>query len=203
MSAPTCSLPHKGLLECFQAMTEQGWSPPASSGWSSPRPNLPTPDDNTTMKGKALHKAQPPSWKSIDKSLQSCHCDDGARAHEADEFSEEGLTPQVPVVLPEELLRGLRTQRRQGGFKYLKHDIVIERFNCSSMLNKKGPSTCMSLRPTSLKPFFSKRRTIAPTCFRWTPSGFTATKVRSFTPVQPTNSHGRNRNEKKGEPSTD
>lgn len=64
----------------------------------------------------------------------------------------------------------------------------------------------MSLRPTSLKPFFSKRRRIAPTCFRWTPSGFTATNVRSFTPVQPSKNDNRNKNVKeKGktqEPST-
>lgn len=66
-----------------------------------------------------------------------------------------------------------------------------------------GLHTCMSLRPTSLKPFFSKRRTIAPSCFRWTPSGFTATKVRSFTPVQPANSDDRNRNLKKKDPHSD
>lgn len=46
-------------------------------------------------------------------------------------------------------------------------------------------NTCISLRATSLNPFFSKRHTISPTSLRWTPSGFTAMKVRSFTPVQP------------------
>lgn len=36
-------------------------------------------------------------------------------------------------------------------------------------------------RPTSLKPFFSKRAMISPTCPRWTPSGLTARKVLSYT----------------------
>src|SRR5438093_7868367 len=39
--------------------------------------------------------------------------------------------------------------------------------------------TCMSLRPTILRPRASKRRTISPTRPRWTPSGLTIAKVRS------------------------
>ena len=34
-------------------------------------------------------------------------------------------------------------------------------------------------RPTSLKPFFSKRAMISPTCPGWTPAGLTARKVLS------------------------
>lgn len=49
----------------------------------------------------------------------------------------------------------------------------------------KSQNTCTSLRPTSLNPLFSKRRRISPTSLRCTPSGLTATKVRSFAPVQP------------------
>ena len=46
--------------------------------------------------------------------------------------------------------------------------------------------TCSIFMPTSLKPLCSKRCIICPTRRRWTPSGFTATRVRSLTPGIPT-----------------
>lgn len=43
----------------------------------------------------------------------------------------------------------------------------------------KSPGTCSIFIPTSLKPLLSKRWITSPTSLRCTPSGFTATRVRS------------------------
>lgn len=56
--------------------------------------------------------------------------------------------------------------------------------------------TCSSFSPTMCSPFLSKRRMISPTSRRCTPSGLTATKVRS--PAPPQAARGGQRSEARG-----
>lgn len=86
----------------------------------------------------------------------------------SDQSSVSSEAPQAPET----------HTRSTKWFFHLADRLVWNRYN-----------TCISLRATSLNPFFSKRRRISPSSLRWTPSGFTAMKVRSFTPVQPRGKH--------------
>lgn len=117
----TCPLPRSNLLGWFQAANLQGWSLPASSVQSWPRPNPPTPEQTQTCtwlhhaeqyitvgKPKALWLSESLKYRVVMCTVGgSHHRYDWSRAHVADQFPEERLTPQVQVVLPKKLLRCL------------------------------------------------------------------------------------------------
>lgn len=187
----TCPPPHRNLPGWFQAASLQGWSLPASSVQSWPHPSLATPGG--AQRGTLPHICSLSDHASYCENLsveqcahhveESHHRNNWSRAHVGYESTEEGPGPQVPVVFPKKLLWGLvykHTHDRlmDNTVVHGSHQNILETQSCSR-------HTCTSFSPTSLKPFFSKRRTISPTSLRCTPSGFTATKVRSFTPVQP------------------
>ena len=110
-------------------------------------------------------------------------------AHVLDQAPVERALTQLGVVLAQQLLRGLG--REEEG----------PRASGTPIPHARGPRlplhptpprsprlgtpalTSTSFSATSLKPFLSRRRTISPTSRRCTPSGFTARKVRSCTPV--------------------
>lgn len=124
-------------------------------------------------------------------------------AHVLDQAPVERALTQLGVVLAQQLLGGLG---REGGRDACSWDPHPPRAGTPSPpaphpaalptpgdLSPTPPShsprlgtpalTSTSFSATSLKPFLSKRRTISPTSRRCTPSGFTARKVRSCTPV--------------------
>lgn len=117
----TCPLPRSNLLGWFQAANLQGWSLPASSVQSWPRPNPPTPEQTQTCtwlhhaeqyitvgKPKALWLSESLKYRVVMCTVGgSHHRYDWSRAHVADQFPEERLTPQVQVVFPKKLLRCL------------------------------------------------------------------------------------------------
>lgn len=125
-------------------------------------------------------------WSRVQFVWESHHCYDWSRAHVADQFLEERFAPQVPVVFPKKILRCLMRRTRKCTLLYWPWSKLFRKYESQGRVKKSTPpNTCMSLTPTSLNPFLSKRRMISPTSLRCTPSGFTAMKVRSFTPVQP------------------
>lgn len=96
------------------------------------------------------------------------------RGHVLYQTGIERLSPQLMVMLWKEILRHLDNR---ASYIYYRHQ--NSRHITHTPANKSIQSTCNIFRPTSLKPLCSKRWIIFPTRRRWTPSGFTAMRVRS------------------------
>lgn len=113
-----------------------------------------------------------------------------SRAHVLHQAPIERALPQLGVVLPQQLLGGLGKQGDGPDAPGTAASSVAAPAPDDPRVLRPPPPTsgdpgltCTNFSATSLKPFLSKRRTISPTSRRCTPSGFTARKVRSCTPV--------------------